>query len=238
MLARLYVLDLGLFHIHDKRTIGIPGYVLRTTDDRWLLIDTGFRAEYASNAALASQADGLAAFGELLGYGPHHSLPVQLSAIGLTIDDISTLFLSHTHIDHVGWLPQFAGKHIVMHASERALAAPLYFASRSPFGFPEANYTLVTGDTEWMRGLRILHTPGHTPGHLSFELDLPKTGGVVLACDAINRASEFAEGFENAQTRMQAERVRDRAHAGRSWLVYGHDPAQWSQLHKAPGYYD
>ena len=237
-LARLYILNLGLFHIHGKRTIGIPGYVLRTQAGKWLLIDTGFRQAYSVDVTRASQEDGLGSFGVLIDHRPENGLDGQLAQIGISIADIDVLLLSHTHIDHVGWLPAFAGKRIVMHPAERNLTHPVYFAGRSPFGYPDASYTLIDTDSEFMTGLCVHNTPGHTIGHLSFELTLPNTGRVLLACDAISRMTEFVEGFATPAEQNQAERVRAIARASGAWMIYGHDPLQWQTLRKAPQFYD
>jgi N-acyl homoserine lactone hydrolase len=83
-------------------------------------------------------------------------------------------------------------------------------------------------------------TPGHTPGHLSAVLDLPETGPVILAADAINRASEPDEGFADAADPIAAMASAERLlalGAPESLLIYGHDPSQWRSLRKAPAFY-
>ena len=65
-LARLTILDFGLFHVHAGRTIGIPGYLLETAGGRRILVDTGFPPAYIRNPVEAGRRDGLDGFGTLL----------------------------------------------------------------------------------------------------------------------------------------------------------------------------
>ena len=110
--------------------------------------------------------------------------------------------------------------------------------------WPEnASYIEVDDDTELWRGVTILLTPGHSPGHLSFLLELDQKGPVVLAGDAINRAEEieqdrFTGAWDEKLVRSSAQRLLDITASKNGWLVYGHDPAQWGTLRKAPEYYD
>ena len=55
--TRLAVLDYGLFQVHENgRIIGICGYLVQTTAGENILIDTGFPAKYADDAAAAAVA--------------------------------------------------------------------------------------------------------------------------------------------------------------------------------------
>lgn len=238
-LVRLTVLDLGRFEVHGgDRVIGIPAYLLETAGGHRILFDTGFPPAYATDPGIADR-DGLPAFGRLLDYGPTQTAPGALAALGLVPGDIDLVILSHGHIDHVGALDRFTHAPIVMTRLERADPAPSYFGTARPLAWPKARYVLIDTDTPVCNGLTLIPTPGHTLGHLSAILNLPETGAVILAADAINRASEPDEGFADASDPAAALASADRllCLAPGAFLIWGHDPAQWQGLRKAPGCY-
>ena len=220
-IARLYVLDFGLFHVNAGRTIGIPGFLLETDRGARILIDTGFPDAYASDPAIAER-DGLPRFGHLIDHSHDRTLAGQLALLGLRPADITAAILTHSHIDHVGSLPHVAHAPIVMMEAERAEPHPLYFDSVR-------------------HGLTLIPTPGHTVGHLSLLVTLADTGPVLIAADAINRASEPAEGFPDADDPETARRSAERLFALErdlaAWLLWGHEPTQWPELLKAPAFY-
>ncbi len=236
-IVRLTVLDFGLFEVQDgERVIGIPGFLLETDRGARVLFDTGFPPAYASDPGIAAR-DGLPRFGRLVDYGPRQTALGQLALLGLTPADIDMVILSHGHIDHVGSLSLFAHAPIVMTTRERADPTPSYFGTARPMAWPEATYRLIDADTPVCDGLTLIPTPGHTPGHLSALVTLPDTGRVILAADAINRASEPAEDFADADdpaaARTSATRLLTLEAAG-ALLIYGHEPSQWPRLPKAP----
>jgi N-acyl homoserine lactone hydrolase len=238
-LARLTILDLGLFEVRGgERVIGIPAYLLETDRGQRILFDTGFPPAYATDPGLAAR-DGLTGFGRLLDYGLDQTAIGALDSLGLAPADIDLVILSHGHIDHVGSLPLFAHAPIVLTARERADPRPSYFGTARPMDWPDATYRLIDADTPVCDGLTLIPTPGHTPGHLSAILALPETGPVILAVDAINRASEPAEGFADAMDPKTATASADRllSLAPKALLIWGHDPDQWPTLRKAPAFY-
>ena len=217
-----------------RRIIGIPGYLLETHLGGRILIDTGFPPDYADGPQAALR-DGLAAFGVLCGFTAANTAAGQLALMGLTPADIDLLILTHSHIDHVGSLPLFTCP-VILTAVERAEAQPLYFGSARPIDWPDLPYHLITDEVEICHGLNLIPTPGHTPGHLSVLVTQPRP--IILAADAINRASEPDEGFADAVDPVAAARS-----AARLWqlqaehgaqFIYGHEPAQWTSLPKAP----
>jgi N-acyl homoserine lactone hydrolase len=236
-LSRLTILDLGLFEVRGgERLIGIPGYLLETDRGDRILFDTGFPPAYLTDPD-RPEKDGLPRFGRLIDYRAGQTAAGALAALGLLPTDITLTVLSHGHIDHVGSLDLFTHAPIVMTARERADPKPGYFGTARPMDWPEARYHLIDTDTPVCEGLTLIPTPGHTPGHLSARLDLPDTGPVILAADAINRASEPAERFADAEDPAAAGTSADRLLSLPGLLIYGHDPAQWPTLRKAPASY-
>ncbi|MEM9209776.1 MAG: MBL fold metallo-hydrolase, partial [Pseudomonadota bacterium] len=123
---RLYVLDYGLFRVHENgRVIGITGSLIETVDRRWVLIDTGFAPKYLVDRRGAAKEDRLDEFGVILEHGPEQMPAGQLARLGLTPADIDLQVLTHTHIDHIGGIADFMHVPMVLHKAERALERPL-----------------------------------------------------------------------------------------------------------------
>lgn len=235
----LTVLDYGLFQVNaNGRIIGIVGFLIRTDRAENILVDTGFPPAYAIDAAAASAADGLGRFGVVLDLTARNLPAAQLAQCGLTPADIDLLILTHSHIDHVGGIADFPAVPILRSAPEAALARPLYFGGKHPMEWPDATYLTIDKDTQIGPGLRVLFTPGHVPGQLALWVELPDSGPVLLTSDAISRPAEVEEGFDTADdpeaaigSALRILKLADRAGA---LVIYGHCPAQWPVLPKAP----
>ena len=241
--AKLYVMDYGLFQVHSNgRIIGITGSLIETDDGKRVLVDSGFSTKYLVDREEASREDKLDEFGRILELGPENMPAGQLARIGLTPHDIDLQILTHTHIDHVGGIADFTHVPMVVHRAERALARPLYWAGLQPIDWPEEQvYIEVEGDVELFPGLTLLETPGHTPGQMSLLVDLPDSGAVILASDTISRPEELEgrfEGYWRAElAEKSARRLMSLAAERDAFVIFGHCPEQWPTLKKIPEFY-
>ena len=124
---------------------------------------------------------------------PEVCLLSRLKAAGLGPDDFRYVVVSHLHADHAGGLRLFedAGAEIVVHEAEyrhvENLREPQRFWIPTDFALLHdiKPPTLVAGDEELMRGVRLIHAPGHTPGSMALQVELDHTGSILLAGDAL-----------------------------------------------------
>ena len=224
--------------MRGRATSGLMGLAIRTDRGEVALIDTGMPAKYAADAGAASAEDDLGGFGAVLAMGPGNLPAAQLALLGIGLGDVTLMIQSHTHIDHVGAMDACPRAPMLIAAAERALPRPLYWRGAQPLAWPARDYWTIEADAEIGPGFRALPSPGHAPGQLAFWIELPETGPVLFASDAISRATEPEEGFADAAdppaARASAARLLALAEAAGAWVIYGHDPAQWAALRKAP----
>lgn len=235
----LHVLDFGLFKVHENgREVGICGFLIRTSEDECILIDTGFPAKYARDPHAATIQDTLDNFGEVLICGPENQPVPQLARAGVTPDQITLMIQTHTHVDHVGGIADFPNAPIIIAEAERELEKPLYYGDVRPIDWPDRQYNLITEDTRIGPGFQILLTPGHAPGQLAMLVDLPDTGPILLTSDAISREAEidekFAGSWNESLARHHGARLMELAVKTGAMIIFGHSPEQWPSLRKAP----
>jgi len=100
-------------------------------------------------------------------------LPESLAAAGIAPGDVDTVVLTHLHTDHIGWsigedgAPFFPNARYVVQRADIEWAIP---ATREWLDLG-AQLSLVEGDVDLRPGVRLLHTPGHTPGHQCVLVD-------------------------------------------------------------------
>lgn len=237
-LARVTLLDCGTFSVRGgERIIGIPAWLLTTDRGAQVLVDGGFPAAYGKDDAAAGLADGLGVFGALVDHRPEKMVAPQLALCGVAPGDLVAHVLTHGHIDHVGALDLITCP-LILTEIERADPRPRYFGAVRPLAWPEVPTLAITGDTDLCDGIRLIPTPGHTPGHLSLLLTLPEGPPLILAADAINRRSEPEEGFADSADPAASRRSADRLFALQrdtgARLIHGHEPTEWPVLPKAP----
>ena len=113
-----------------------------------------------------------------------------LAASGFSVGDIDFVMCTHLHVDHVGWntrlengrwVPTFPkaryvfGKGEFDYWTKENAKAPVAPFADSVLPVVEANKAeIVTNDYSIGDHVRILPTPGHTPGHVAFTLGRSK----------------------------------------------------------------
>ncbi|MDG4821071.1 MBL fold metallo-hydrolase [Asanoa sp. WMMD1127] len=106
-------------------------------------------------------------------------LPASLDEAGIHPDEVDTVVLTHLHTDHIGWAvragePFFRNARYLMQQTE-IKAIEEYAAPAGPYALEPlraaGQLDAVDGDHRLGPGLRVIHTPGHTPGHQSVLLE-------------------------------------------------------------------
>jgi len=138
---------------------------------------------------------------------------------GLDPRNISTLILTHRHIDHIGAAPYFReqfGCKILMHDLDAAAVEqgdPVQtVANWYEADFPPTPVDIrISGPEETLRfpgeELHLLSTPGHTPGSLSLYLD--RDGRRILFGQDIHGPFFPRLGADPAAWRQSMEKLLD-----------------------------
>ncbi len=90
----------------------------------------------------------------------------------------------------------------------------------------------------------LIPTPGHTPGHQSLLVKLPKTGALLLSGDAVHFKSNWDNrgvpdiNFDKAKTAASMQRMAEIMAKENAQLWINHDKAQRDSLKMSPGFYD
>jgi N-acyl homoserine lactone hydrolase len=220
--------------------------VLLETDDGWTLLDTGINTALVRDPWMY----------ERLHARNHEIVPIlpdvegeplehALAAHGLALGDITRICLSHLHNDHAGGLRLF-DRSVPVWVQRRELEYGLndhpfperHGMFRIDFDDPDIDWRLLDGDAELAPGIRVVLTPGHTPGHQSFVIDLDGGSGYVFAFDAGDLTENFEQelavgGFvhcEAEDTIAPIRKLNEIAGTHGYRLIPGHDPVVWPAL--------
>jgi glyoxylase-like metal-dependent hydrolase (beta-lactamase superfamily II) len=180
-------------------------------------------------------------------------MAAALAQIGLVPGDLMMAVVSHLHWDHTGGIPTLAGAgvEVLVHADELAWGR----SGRARFedGFDAADWNgastrwrTVDSETEVAPGVTVLPTPGHTPGHVSLQVELPSTGTWIFTADATDLAQNLLDavpcgscaGGTAKDEQMATESLQlllARARAKDARLVPGHDQVVTTAIRHPPG---
>lgn len=136
------------------------------------------------------------------------SLHDALASVRLEPTDITAVVLSHLHFDHCGQQRMLDAQVFVQATEHKEAQRPGYTVGEWA-AIAAGKLRLVHGDEEILEGVRLVATPGHTPGHQSVVIETPE-GRVVMAAQSAFRASELLSG-EPAPTNLHDESWREAA---------------------------
>jgi N-acyl homoserine lactone hydrolase len=203
----------------------------------WFLWDTGIAD------AVAAMPNGLTpADPKAVTWRRPKTLAAQLEQLGLKPGDVKMMAVSHTHPDHTGNVELFPQATLYVQKAEYDWPG----ANNEPRFKPSHPVELLAGDKDVFGdgSVNILSTPGHTPGHQSLLVKLPKTGAVVLSGDAVH----FKDNWDNRrvpsmnankdQSAASMQKIADTLSKEKAQLWINHDKVQRDSQKMAPEFYD
>jgi glyoxylase-like metal-dependent hydrolase (beta-lactamase superfamily II) len=183
--------------MYNEGVMDLPfSFILARKGDKNILVDTGFIQEHPrSNFARKFRI-------------PTWISPLRmLSEIGLGADDISDIFITHAHFDHMGSIAEFAKAHIYIQKSEllswyEAIALPKRFSHLTAIVDPDNlrtaleasivhRVTLIDGDKDnILPGVHVRLGSGHTIGQ-QFVVIETEAGRRVISGDCVYSRRQF-----------------------------------------------
>lgn len=123
-------------------------------------------------------------------------LPHALQEHGVAPDDVDVVFLTHLHLDHLGWNCDLDGAPFFPRARYVVHAAALAFARTRP-ELPHIRrcvepladrFEVPHADAELAPGVTVFEAPGHYPGHMGLRIRSGGGEAVLLADVAVHPA--------------------------------------------------
>lgn len=253
---RLYLLNCGENDTKDVSawSPGVDVGQPRTFSDSCYLIRHAkglLLWESGVSDAIASMPDGLVVGNGMLTLHVRKTLHSQLQDLGVSPADVTHLGFSHFHGDHVGNANLFTTAKLYIQKAEYDAA---FGADPSKSGYNPAFYNklrdnpvvVLEGDRDIFGdgSVVIYSTPGHTAGHQSLLVRLPKAGPVLLSGDAVHFRENWenrrvpSRNFSQEQSLASMDKlaaILEREHAT---LWINHDKPQTDTLKHAPEFFE
>lgn len=249
-IARLRAVGIGSSPA-SWETRPVPAYLVHHPGAGPILVDTGLHASIARDPR-----DNLGRF-----VGRHFELAEggdvvsQLRVRGFTPSDIGVIVMTHLHHDHASAIEAFPESQFVLSATEWHAATtgsfPLlrsYRPSQYDYAF---NYNTIDFDSDLVESygpfgrtfdlfgdgsVRLAYTPGHSAGHTSVILRLPRRDFVIVGDAAYDwkqlegRSEAMLFADEHNWRRSLRELQAYRRAYPYALMVPGHDPEFWAKL--------
>jgi N-acyl homoserine lactone hydrolase len=247
-IERLYILDCGHGHAPDQSrwtpglNVGKPidlldnCYLIKHTQG-WMMWDTGIADSIAALPGGQPSADPR---------GIHWSRPKtlasQLAELNVKPSDIKYVAVSHTHADHIGNIEMFPTAMLFVQKEEYEWPGP----GNTPRFKPEHPVTKLEGDRDIFGdgSVTVIRTLGHTPGHQSLLVRLPKTGAILLSGDAVHSTENWEHRYVPEQntskelTLASMQHMADLIAKEKAQLWINHDAPQGNQVRRSPEFYE
>jgi N-acyl homoserine lactone hydrolase len=181
------------------------------------------------------------------------TVPSQLAELKLDMGSFDYVAFSHLHWDHAGLAKEIMRGTLIMQQIEYDLIV----TDSKPKGHEKLYVGDMRSETKSLKKLlingdhdvfgdgrvRLISAPGHVPGHQVLFVDLADYGPVVIGADLyhfrVTREKHLIPSVsaDMVQVKESMDRVEQLLSetGGRLWIH--HDPQLFSELKKAPAYY-
>jgi len=252
--VRLYALDCGRLEISNLAPFadtgeydGHPGELMASCflivhPKGILLWDTGLGDKYA----VPSGGTKLPNYAAVV----PKTVAAQLAELGLSYDDINYFAFSHAHADHVGNANELKKATWIVDSREadwwQGTPTPERVNPALLTAYSSVTVKNIRGDYDVFGdgSVKMLWTPGHTPGHHSLMVTLKNSGVYILSGDLFhsyeNRAHRRMPVFNvsRADTLASIDRIEAIAKNTGAKVVIQHSVESFQTLPKFPAYLD
>lgn len=249
---KLYVLDGGsadhpdTSHFTPERNIGVPITIpfsmFLIDHPRGLIVfDTGLNVD---NLPEPMKKD--------VRSTPEQRIDRQMAGLGYRPQDVKYVILSHMHVDHVGGMTLFPDATFIVRKEELRMA---WWPESYEGGYFFEDYKDTRSyryiqprddeeiDVFFDGSLKLIDTRGHSRGHQSLVVNLPKSGRIVLAGDAVQVEENLSKGYLpgicwNSEMAVSSIEKLQHMQAEGMRIIPGHDLMSFRELRTAPEYYE
>lgn len=246
---KLYVFDGGHAHLPDMnhltpdRNVGkpvtIPLLTFLIDHPKGLVVfDTGVDTDDVRDPVLDTS--------------PERRIDRQMQRLGYEPRDVKYVVLSHLHLDHVGGMHLFPEATFIVRRQELRAA---WWPDAYERGY-DFDGLLRTRSLKYLQpatdesfdvfqdgSLLCIDTKGHTEGHQSLVVHLPKSGTIVLAGDAAQVAENLTDTVPpgicwNSQLAVDSIQKLQHMQAQGALVILGHELSALDTLKLSPDYYE
>lgn len=238
---RLYLFENA---IYKPTQDPFPGFLIQHNGHN-ILVDTGITQDDADALNRENGNDGVEV-------GPKRLPKYFLNELGLQPNDIDVVINTHFHYDHCGFNRLFKKATFyvqkIHYDYAKSSKDKMFGLTIRHWEDSSLEYKYTNGDEKILDGIHVIKTDGHIIGIQSVFVDLPKTGRVLIASDAM-RDSRMLNARNPAEYSMfdaNAELVNKGVEKLRTFIkemnvkftIFNHDGKTWPSYKRFPEYYD